>query len=45
MDLVSGEDDVLLVLAAGHIGLLTGCSTKKNLWLNVKERLSKRSSA
>jgi polyhydroxyalkanoate synthase len=42
-DLVSSEDKEFLVLDAGHVGLLTGRSAKKNLWPKVASWLEERS--
>ncbi len=43
MDLVSSEDKEFLVLDAGHVGLLTGRSAKKDLWPKVGSWLEERS--
>jgi polyhydroxyalkanoate synthase len=42
-DLVSSEDKEFLVLDAGHVGLLTGRSAKKDLWPKVSSWLEERS--
>src|SRR5919107_4903174 len=42
-DLVSSEDKESLVLDAGHVGLLTGRSAKKDLWPKVGSWLGDRS--
>jgi polyhydroxyalkanoate synthase len=42
-DLVSSEDKEFLVLAAGHVGLLTGRSAKKDLWPKLGSWLEERS--
>ncbi len=45
MGLVGSEDKEFFVLDAGHVGLLTGQSAKKNLWPKVNSWLEKRSGA
>jgi polyhydroxyalkanoate synthase len=42
-DLVSSEDKEFFVLDAGHVGLMTGRSAKKNLWPKVSSWLKERS--
>jgi polyhydroxyalkanoate synthase len=42
-DLVSNEDTEFVVLDAGHVGLLTGRSARKDLWPKVKSWLEERS--
>jgi polyhydroxyalkanoate synthase len=42
-DLVSSEDKEFVVLDAGHVGLLTGRSAKKDLWPKVASWLEERS--
>jgi polyhydroxyalkanoate synthase subunit PhaC len=42
-DLVSSEDKEFFVLDAGHVGLLTGRSAKKNLWPKINSWLETRS--
>ncbi len=42
-ELVSSEDKEFLVLDAGHVGLLTGRSAKKDLWPKVGSWLEERS--
>jgi polyhydroxyalkanoate synthase subunit PhaC len=42
-DLVSSEDKEFLVLDAGHVGLMTGRSAKKDLWPKVGSWLETRS--
>ena len=42
-DLVSSEDKEFLVLDAGHVGLLTGRSAKKDLWPKISSWLEERS--
>jgi polyhydroxyalkanoate synthase len=44
-DLVSSEDKEFFVLDAGHVGLMTGRSAKKNLWPKLSSWLEERSGA
>ena len=43
MDLVSSQDKEFYTLDAGHVGLMTGRGSKKNLWPKVNDWLSTRS--
>jgi len=43
MNLVGSEDKELLVLDAGHVGLMAGPIAKKNLWPRIREWLEPRS--
>src|SRR5918998_2298262 len=45
IDLVSSEDKEFFVLDAGHVGLLTGRTAKKDLWPKVGSWLEARSGA
>ena len=43
MDLVSSEDKELLVLDAGHVGMMAGPIAKENLWPRIRDWLKPRS--